>query len=778
MSAHQDRTASVQPKTAEKVMVWLAKQNSSRQKSPPTDVSTAQSGGVLAPIPILTPPRTQSMSATGGAGETGSPTQPPPPQQQPQPVNLVTLTKSVVEVKKPILNSPAHSSAGAMSTPLRIPTITPQLRPAIIPPRTGVAAPPSGVPTAPAGVNVSGMVSHGLVGSTATVTLPLATTISQSTTAMPMVHSLGHHRLPASITPIPRAPTPVKSVGSLTGVMPQVSAATLALVQAANSDGGGSKLAVVQSPHNLTVGHNPHSLAVALRASGMPLKPQTPGNPVQFMPMRGSAAVTATIRQTIPFKTGGGVGVRTPMSSDHAVRVTLVSSANAISQAPPTSQAYFKPVTITSQPARPQLSPMTSHNPLTVRIGQPTSSTRMNMIPSTHHNPTGHLNVSLNPVVAGPMAGANNSAAQMARLLTPGGGNPNSARLLVPSSSVSISPSGVSIQKASNLPSNVIATGKTITLPKTNPNAIPVARVVPQNLVIASQLNVPETSIVLTSVPPQQQQQQLQQQQQQQLLQQQPVQLDHAPRGRPILMSHVGPNLTIRPTGTTNSVSSGTNEQPSQDKGTSSKPGILRRRDPDRDAHHEQDDNDGGSTSGSTTLSATSSPCDNTANNNESVALAFKIKKPEISLINSYRHTWRSRNNHFLRYTDVKPKDEKHPTVNELANQRYITQKLDGWKVYLLSGEMERVTDMEQELSDKLHQVQKRLEKGLHKEMSKEFNKVQELLKANLQRSRVFQEQVKETTSNAKQIFGHKQQVLGIVKKYESKRHIRKREFR
>ncbi|TRY80833.1 hypothetical protein TCAL_04325 [Tigriopus californicus] len=690
MSAHQDRTASVQPKTAEKVMVWLAKQNSSRQKSPPTDVSTAQSGGVLAPIPILTPPRTQSMSATGGAGETGSPTQPPPPQQQPQPVNLVTLTKSVVEVKKPILNSPAHSSAGAMSTPLRIPTITPQLRPAIIPPRTGVAAPPSGVPTAPAGVNVSGMVSHGLVGSTATVTLPLATTISQSTTAMPMVHSLGHHRLPASITPIPRAPTPVKSVGSLTGVMPQVSAATLALVQAANSDGGGSKLAVVQSPHNLTVGHNPHSLAVALRASGMPLKPQTPGNPVQFMPMRGSAAVTATIRQTIPFKTGGGVGVRTPMSSDHAVRVTLVSSANAISQAPPTSQAYFKPVTITSQPARPQLSPMTSHNPLTVRIGQPTSSTRMNMIPSTHHNPTGHLNVSLNPVVAGPMAGANNSAAQMARLLTPGGGNPNSARLLVPSSSVSISPSGVSIQKASNLPSNVIATGKTITLPKTNPNAIPVAR----------------------------------------------------------------------------------------DKGTSSKPGILRRRDPDRDAHHEQDDNDGGSTSGSTTLSATSSPCDNTANNNESVALAFKIKKPEISLINSYRHTWRSRNNHFLRYTDVKPKDEKHPTVNELANQRYITQKLDGWKVYLLSGEMERVTDMEQELSDKLHQVQKRLEKGLHKEMSKEFNKVQELLKANLQRSRVFQEQVKETTSNAKQIFGHKQQVLGIVKKYESKRHIRKREFR
>lgn len=185
---------------------------------------------------------------------------------------------------------------------------------------------------------------------------------------MPMVHTLGHHRLPASITPIPRAPTPVKSVAGALSVMPQVSAATLALVQAPSSEGGGSKLAVVQSPHNLTVsGHNQHGLAVALRASGMPLKAQTPGGntnpPVQFVPMRagtaGGSAVTATIRQTIPFKAGGGggVGVRAPMSSDHAVRVTLVSSANAMSsQAPPTSHAYFKPVTITSQPARSQVS--------------------------------------------------------------------------------------------------------------------------------------------------------------------------------------------------------------------------------------------------------------------------------------------------------------------------------------------------------------------------------------------------------------------------------------
>ena len=30
--------------------------------------------------------------------------------------------------------------------------------------------------------------------------------------------------------------------------------------------------------------------------------------------------------------------------------------------------------------------------------------------------------------------------------------------------------------------------------------------------------------------------------------------------------------------------------------------------------------------------------------------------KPQVSLLNSYRHTWKSRHNHFLRYSDVKSK--------------------------------------------------------------------------------------------------------------------------
>ena len=76
-----------------------------------------------------------------------------------------------------------------------------------------------------------------------------------------------------------------------------------------------------------------------------------------------------------------------------------------------------------------------------------------------------------------------------------------------------------------------------------------------------------------------------------------------------------------------------------------------------------------------------------------------------MSLLNSYRHTWKSRHNHFLRYSDVKSKDERRPTVNELANQKFVLQKINGWKIYHLAAGMEDIVDMESELSKRLQEV-------------------------------------------------------------------------
>ena len=106
--------------------------------------------------------------------------------------------------------------------------------------------------------------------------------------------------------------------------------------------------------------------------------------------------------------------------------------------------------------------------------------------------------------------------------------------------------------------------------------------------------------------------------------------------------------------------------------------------------------------------------------------------KPQVSLLNSYRHTWKSRHNHFLRYSDVKSKvcsnhslfnekiiyycqDERRPTVNELANQKLVLQKINGWKIYHLSAGMEDVVEMENDLSDRLEDFAQRLEDAASK---------------------------------------------------------------
>merc|ERR1712156_831639 len=144
--------------------------------------------------------------------------------------------------------------------------------------------------------------------------------------------------------------------------------------------------------------------------------------------------------------------------------------------------------------------------------------------------------------------------------------------------------------------------------------------------------------------------------------------------------------------------------------------------------------------------------------------------KPRMSLVRSYRHTWKSRANHFLRYTDVRSKDERRPTVNELANQKYVLQKINGWKIYHLAAGMEDVVEMENDLSDRLEDFAQRLEDAANKDVEKELSKVQELIKANIQRSKVIQDQVSEAKDNSQTIFEHKPKIQDIILKYQSKR--------
>ena len=72
-------------------------------------------------------------------------------------------------------------------------------------------------------------------------------------------------------------------------------------------------------------------------------------------------------------------------------------------------------------------------------------------------------------------------------------------------------------------------------------------------------------------------------------------------------------------------------------------------------------------------------------------------------------------------------------------NYIFFSQKINGWKIYHLTSQMEDVIDMENELTSRLSTLQKKLDKNALNEVSKDVTKVQELIKANLQRSKVIE---------------------------------------
>ncbi|CAG2232350.1 SAP130 [Mytilus edulis] len=162
----------------------------------------------------------------------------------------------------------------------------------------------------------------------------------------------------------------------------------------------------------------------------------------------------------------------------------------------------------------------------------------------------------------------------------------------------------------------------------------------------------------------------------------------------------------------------------------------------------------------------------------EGVRWTLEKNRPNISLLNFYNFTWKSRNNHFQRYTDVKPKDERRPTVNELSNQRAVTQKASGWKLYHMAAQMEDLTGLEKTLHQKVLSLQESIAPQPVRQHAPEDDSglLHELTQANLQRSKLIADQLDEAKTSMLKVLDHKTKIFEIINKHMSKRPIKKKE--
>ncbi|OWF39813.1 histone deacetylase complex subunit SAP130-A-like isoform X2 [Mizuhopecten yessoensis] len=163
----------------------------------------------------------------------------------------------------------------------------------------------------------------------------------------------------------------------------------------------------------------------------------------------------------------------------------------------------------------------------------------------------------------------------------------------------------------------------------------------------------------------------------------------------------------------------------------------------------------------------------------EGVRWTIEKTKPSLSLLNFYNISWKSKNNHFNRYTDVKPKDERRPTVNELSNQRGVMQKASGWKLFHVAAQLDDLTELERTLNSKVLTLQSSMapqSTSRHSLTEDDLGLLHELAQGNIQRSRLISDQLEEAKSNMFKVLEHKTKITEIINKHMSKRPIKKKE--
>ncbi|XP_066157431.1 histone deacetylase complex subunit SAP130 [Euwallacea fornicatus] len=154
------------------------------------------------------------------------------------------------------------------------------------------------------------------------------------------------------------------------------------------------------------------------------------------------------------------------------------------------------------------------------------------------------------------------------------------------------------------------------------------------------------------------------------------------------------------------------------------------------------------------------------------------LRKPvTASLLNGYRQTWKATHNHYQRHSDVRPKDERRPTIIDLANQNRVVEKVNGWKIHHLSTQMEDLAEQEQCVYNQLTDLLKFTESEENsKQNDREVNRVNELIKGNLQRIKIINDGMLEAKGHIMKVFNHQRHVNDILSRCVSKRNFKKRE--
>ncbi|XP_028650636.1 histone deacetylase complex subunit SAP130a isoform X1 [Erpetoichthys calabaricus] len=148
--------------------------------------------------------------------------------------------------------------------------------------------------------------------------------------------------------------------------------------------------------------------------------------------------------------------------------------------------------------------------------------------------------------------------------------------------------------------------------------------------------------------------------------------------------------------------------------------------------------------------------------------------RPPVTLLRHYRNPWKAAYHHFQRYSDIRVKEEKKCTMQDMANQKGVVCRAQGWKVHLCAAQLLQLANLEHDVYSRLTTLQDGLIPKKKAGADDDLHRINELIQGNMQRCKLVMDQITETRDAMMKVLEHKDRVMKLLNKNGSAKKMAK----
>ncbi|XP_035279909.1 histone deacetylase complex subunit SAP130b [Anguilla anguilla] len=139
--------------------------------------------------------------------------------------------------------------------------------------------------------------------------------------------------------------------------------------------------------------------------------------------------------------------------------------------------------------------------------------------------------------------------------------------------------------------------------------------------------------------------------------------------------------------------------------------------------------------------------------------------RPPVTLLRQYRNPWKAAYHHFQRYSDIRVKEEKKGSLQDVANQKGVVCRAQGWKIHLCAAQLLQLTSLEHDVYSRLTTLQEGLIPKKKGGSDDDLHRINELIQGNMQRCKLVMDQITEARDAMMKVLDHKERVMKLLNK-------------